>query len=214
MPRDPPRAHRDTPHASPAREQFQTSHGARRQPRAAPADRPAPAAGAAAAAADRCRQFLFRRFRMGRTMELGRSGRAIMRPRVRFANTPIATALTPATRVHLFCRPYARARGAPTERAPPADRPAPAAGATPTQNGRKSDRVNYLIASSRVRARHPAERTAQVAVGDHESSGDVRSLRRYGRVRSLAACFTSIMLSRDAVAEQRMPAGALGSIHS
>jgi len=34
------------------------------------------------------------------------------------------------------------------------------------------------------------------------------------KARSLAACFTSIMLSRDAVAEHRMPAGALGSIHS
>jgi hypothetical protein len=34
------------------------------------------------------------------------------------------------------------------------------------------------------------------------------------KAHSLAACFTSIMLSRDAVAEHRMPAGALGSIHS
>jgi hypothetical protein len=34
------------------------------------------------------------------------------------------------------------------------------------------------------------------------------------KARSLAACFTSIMSSRDAVAEHRMPAGALGSIHS
>jgi hypothetical protein len=30
------------------------------------------------------------------------------------------------------------------------------------------------------------------------------------KVRSLAAFFTSIMLSRDAVAEHRMPAGAPG----
>jgi hypothetical protein len=65
--------------------------------RAAPADRPAPAAGAALRRPTAVANFFFADSGSGRTMELGRSGRAIMRPPrgasygVRFAGAPPST---------------------------------------------------------------------------------------------------------------------------
>jgi hypothetical protein len=68
------------PRVNHSRRRFPRARGAPTQ-RAPPADRPGSRRRRRAAAADRGRRFLFCNSGSGRTVELGRSGRTIMRPR-------------------------------------------------------------------------------------------------------------------------------------